>query len=292
MMVDLSSISFGALGAARQVARFGCKRLARIVWRDYENNDLPQENVFDGVLDFTVLTCSPGIRARAEEERVAGPVNRFHVVVGVIFLFIMFVATRFVIIRYTGHSTVANITGAALVAAFVLGSVARTFQLPVPQPVAANPAPAGAAATPAAAAQAGAARKCIGLTGMPGAGGVGAFDQLETDVGAVAVHPNAEIAQDAQYVALGWGADRDRKLPALGVCLLVDGKPARRSIATYGFDRPDVAQAFGPALGPTGFKIVIPPNALAKGPHNLAVAVESDDGSFALAPNTLDIVIR
>jgi hypothetical protein len=216
------------------------------------------------------------------------------VVVGVIVLFIMFVVTRFVIIRYTGHSTVANVTGAALVAAFVLGSIARTFQLPGSQPVAANPAPAGeAAAAPPAVAQAGAVtRKCDGLTGTPGAGGVGAFDELEIGAGTTAVDPNAEIARDAQYVALGWGANRDKKAPALGVCLLVDGKLASGSIVTYGADRPDVAKVFGPALEDTGFKIVIPPNALAKGPHHLAVAVKSDDGSFALAPNSLDVVVR
>ncbi len=206
----------------------------------------------------------------------------------------MFVVTRFVIIRYTGHSTVANVTGAALVAAFVLGSIARTFQLPGSQPVAANPAPAvETAATPAAVAQAGGVtQKCDGLSGTPGAGGVGAFDVLETGAGAVAVHPNEEIARDAQYVALGWGANADRKAPALGVCLVVDGKLASGSVATYGADRPDVAKVFGAALEDTGFKIVIPPNALAKGPHHLAVAVKSADGSFALAPNSLDVVIR
>jgi hypothetical protein len=211
------------------------------------------------------------------------------VVVGVIVLFIMFVVTRFVIIRYTGHSTVANVTGAALVAAFVLGSIARTFQLPGSQTVAASPAPA---ATPAPVAQAGGVTQKCGSSGTPGAGGVGAFDVLETGAGAVAVHPNEEIARDAQYVALGWGANADRTAPALGVCLVVDGKLASGAVATYGADRPDVAKVFGAALEDTGFKIVIPPNALAKGPHHLAVAVKSADGSFALAPNSLDVVVR
>jgi hypothetical protein len=219
------------------------------------------------------------------------------VVFGVIFLFALFIVTRVVILRYTANSLVANVTGVALAVAFVAGSIARTFVLPTPESAAPAAAPvsdaaASAGAPVAAAAPTDVTRNCRGVKGSPSPNGFGAFDSLQSDSGAAA-SANAELAGNVEYEAIGWAGDGGKKSPALGVCLMVDGKFATRARSFYGSSRPDVANAFAsPPLELSGFKIVIPPSSLPKGPHHIAVAVESLDGSFALAPHSFDIVIR
>jgi hypothetical protein len=216
------------------------------------------------------------------------------VVLGVVALFIVFVVTRLIILRYTGHSTVANVTGAAIVIAFALGSFAQTFRLPQPESAAAPPAAAQAQATGAAdAGVRDVSARCRTMTRVPESGAIGAFDALVGANGTSPVVKGAALAGDAAYVATGWGADREGKAPAAGICLLVDGKVALRATSLYGTSRPDVAQATNvQQLGQAGFRIIIPPHSLRKGARHIAVAVQSQDGSFALASNSWDVVIR
>jgi hypothetical protein len=216
------------------------------------------------------------------------------VVIGVIALFIVFVVTRIIIVRYTGHSTVANVSGAAIVIAFALGSLAQTFRWP--QAEDAGPHPAVTESPANGSADAGVrdvSARCRALARSPGPGAVGAFDALTGADGTAPVTKGAAVPGNAAYVATGWGADREGKELATGICLLVDGKVAALATSLYGTSRPDVADATNvQQLTQAGFKIMIPPNSLRKGMRHLAVAVQSQDGSFALAPTSWDVVIR
>ena len=224
-------------------------------------------------------------------------------VLSIVILLICFYVGRFIAMRFPGSTLVANILAAAIVVAFVIGSLVRPFggqtatvaSVDTPaatvQPAAATPAPATSVAPARIRDVSG---ECSHLPAAPNAGGIGSFDVLAAGTnGTTAIAQGASMGRNQEYVALGWGADDDRQSPAVAVCLLVDGKVALRAKSLYGAVRPDVAQALNaPGLGDAGFKILIPPGSLPAGAHTLAVAILSKDKSFRIAPNFWNVVER
>jgi acetyltransferase-like isoleucine patch superfamily enzyme len=87
--------------------------------------------------------------------------------------------------------------------------------------------------------------------------------------------PGVRLDGGAAVVVDGFAYDATGQL-ARAVEVVLDGRsyPAR-----YGEHRPDVAEGVGdPALGPCGFRALLPPDALSPGPHGLAIRVVLADG--------------
>ena len=227
-------------------------------------------------------------------------------VLSIVILLICFYVGRFIAMRFPGSTLVANILAAAIVVAFVIGSLVRPFGgqtatvASVDTPAATAAPAASAVTTPAPTTSVAPVRvrdvsgECRHPLASPNAGGIGSFDVLAAGAnGTAAIAQGASIARHREYVALGWGVDDDRQNPAVAVCLLIDGKVAVRAKSLYGAVRPDVAQALNaPGLGEAGFSILIPPDSLSAGAHTLAVAILSKDKSFRIAPNLWNVVVR
>ncbi len=216
-------------------------------------------------------------------------------VLGVIILVALFVLVRFIVWRYADTTAVPNIAGAAIVLAFVFGSLARPFSLPA----------TGIAGTATAVGETSPAPEmvtnvhdvtagCLATAPAFKIGFAGYFDALaRNELGGPVVAKGSSIPGDAQYVASGWGVNHDQKQLARAVCLLVDGKIAPNVTSIYGIIRPDVAASLhAPLLAQAGFKIIIPPNSIKNGRHHLAVAIRSQDDTFSLADNSWDVVVR
>ena len=226
-------------------------------------------------------------------------------VLGIVFLFLVFLVTRYLILRYNGSSTSVNIAGFAILASFVVGSIARTFSLPINSPnttpAAITPAPSIAPAPAAVVTESPDAPKprdvsiaCRTAPRSPTPGGVGAFDALATNDGPpVQVTKQGSLEKIRAYAAFGWAADKSKQSPASAACVLVDGRVDFKAATTYGLFRPDVAAAYNaPALAQSGFKIVLARGQLAAGHHILTIAVKSADGTFAVAPGEWNVTVR
>jgi acetyltransferase-like isoleucine patch superfamily enzyme len=87
--------------------------------------------------------------------------------------------------------------------------------------------------------------------------------------------PSVRVPAGSAVVVDGFAYDAGR-VPARAVEIVLDGRsfPAR-----YGEHRPDVAENTGdPALGPCGFRGLLPGGAVTPGPHGLAIRVVLADG--------------
>ena len=75
----------------------------------------------------------------------------------------------------------------------------------------------------------------------------------------------------------GFGYDGVAGAPAKGIEVVVDSKAY---VAEYGKPRADVMDfTKNPALGNTGYSLVLPPGALTPGPHTVSVRVIASDGA-------------
>jgi hypothetical protein len=216
------------------------------------------------------------------------------VIVSLIAVGIALALARFFIVRYTADTALATIVASALAVAFVVGYLAHPFERPTsegstdPQVgVAADPADANADVHDVSA-------DCRAFSGQPADGGNGFVDQIVAERPAAQPVPaGGSIASDASYDVLGWATSSDGKHVARAVCLFVDGRVFAKATSLYGASRPDVASSSSdPSLAPSGFKIVIPPNALPKGAHHLSVGIVSPDGTADYAHDARDVVIR
>lgn len=137
------------------------------------------------------------------------------------------------------------------------------------------PAATGTAAPPAAAPDlAGLRRLPIGalyaVDGLPGP--LAPFDGTP---------PPPHFPANQRLQLTGWAADAARvpPAPASGLFLAIDDRPPVWVPLTL--DRPEVAARFGPALGPSGFRLDLSAGALPPGRHTLRVTVVSADGLAA-----------
>jgi hypothetical protein len=79
-------------------------------------------------------------------------------------------------------------------------------------------------------------------------------------------------------VLRGWAVVGAVNLPGSAVFALVDGEFAAR--ATYGLDRPDVAEALGnAACAPSGFTLTLHGPAYGAGEHRVVVGIVTPDGT-------------
>jgi hypothetical protein len=218
------------------------------------------------------------------------------VILTIVVLAIVCAIARFLFIRYTGNAVAANAAALAILAAFVIGSLAHPFRFPAAAtsvaiaPTDAPPAQADATSAPDSAVPTQDATKLQDVTSRCRAAGaakkydgVGAIDVFQADgQPAIRATDGVQLDRSHRYDLDGWAAARDSKSPARAACLVVDGHPLAKVADLYGVMRADVANALGsPALGQSGFRIEIPQAALAPGAHTLRVAVLEADGSFA-----------
>lgn len=226
------------------------------------------------------------------------------------------VVIGFFVLRYLGGRYVfhehrrADIAAATVVLAFIVGaywplvnrnSGLSPSPLPAPSsvPIAAAPATAAPTVTVPVAAVSNAAppevprianvtNYCRSAKAQPQSAALGFFDLLSDERAPNDVPRPASVGSGNLLVARGWAAP-GRHL-AKAVCLIVDGHVERRAISFYGLRRPDVAAAMGlPALGASGFTILLPPSAVANSSHRLQVAAESSEGSLAFLSGSWNV---
>ena len=167
-----------------------------------------------------------------------------------------FIALRFLGKRFFDQKYRADVVAAAIVLAFLVGTV-----WPLSHP--STPPPATAAVVPATP-QPAVATVCytpgpvdrshgahLSLKQATGKGYAGAIDTLSSDPGATQP-PNSQAG--CNIYASGWVANMAEKVPARGVVLVVDSRDVINATPAYGVLRPDVVKFFGaPNLLRTGF---------------------------------------
>ncbi len=89
----------------------------------------------------------------------------------------------------------------------------------------------------------------------------------------------------------GWAVDAPNNAPAGGVTISIDN--AVDIPATYGAERPDVAQSLGkPAYLRAGFSADIPTDTLTPGRHLLTIKIVAQDGrSYYQPPQAVEIEV-
>ncbi len=190
---------------------------------------------------------------------------------------------RFVLYQYSGRARFANLIAAVIVAAFGAGAVSyRLVREPAPIAVAQSQSPA--APSPAATVaplQAhafflgrGAARHLARPDGPAPA--LGNLDRLSSGSDST---PAQRFPSGTTIRAVGWAANA-AKSRAADVVLLIDGRNPRDFIRDYGIARADVANAYAsPAMQSTGFNGLLSTAGLARGDHQVQIAVVSADGN-------------
>jgi hypothetical protein len=143
---------------------------------------------------------------------------------------------------------------------------AKPRDLP-PDPFATPPAPEGPVAPPSEGLSAGLPKRPEPATAF--------LDRVGQAVDPLG-KPPAVTAAGVATVVEGFGFDALAKAPARGMDVVIDEKAYGTA---YGGARPDVAAYFkNPALGPVGFRVVLPPEALAPGQHLARLRVVAVDG--------------
>jgi hypothetical protein len=111
--------------------------------------------------------------------------------------------------------------------------------------------------------------------------------QVGLDLVGSTPHPGAgaslAIPRTRRVELSGWALSAADKQPGTDVEIDIDGAVTP---AFYGFDRPDVAAAFGtPGAEPSGFLAMIPANLLSVGPHVVKLRlVAADNRCFYEVP--------
>lgn len=196
-----------------------------------------------------------------------------------------FFVLRYLGLRYFHESRRADVAALAVALAFAIGAIwpyssrLGGTAATAPQQPAAAPA-AQAAAPPATGHDTSAA--CATLRGPSEDKLYGAIDDIRPVVRtarATMVPDNGRLDHAQRYYVEGWAADATAEHPASGVCLLVDGKVAAKTISMYGFARPDVASGYHrDAMTLSGYRIEIPARMFSAGTHHLRVVVVLNGG--------------
>lgn len=201
-------------------------------------------------------------------------------------------AFRFLLARYTGDALFANAVPAAVVVAFVLGSVSAPVFFPFAA-AAPQQAAGGDDGTPVAASQPVDDSDACHRAGTLAQSEVpGSLDRFVREDGFV-VESGSAISRRDGFALLGWAAKPKLDGPATAVCLAVDGHLETRAVSQYGLARSDVAAAFArPALTPSGYAVHIPPGVLARGTHLLQIVAELGDKSLRPVHGSRTVEVR
>jgi hypothetical protein len=119
----------------------------------------------------------------------------------------------------------------------------------------------------------------------------GSIDDMRSDAHQSNVVANGgAIDRKAQYLVEGWAAEPAAARPALGVCLLIDGKVEKRAKPYFGLSRPDLETGFHhEELVPSGYLIVIPPGLIPRGNHRIEVLAHLASGKLLVLPARRDV---
>jgi hypothetical protein len=212
----------------------------------------------------------------------------FGLVLRVILLFIVFVVVRILVARSSGKAALANVVATGIVLSYIAGLVGQGLPRLEPDTVATGEAAVveqGPHDT---------SDVCRSAPRVLLPGGAGSFDYLlDKDDRPLPVATPFTLDRNRSYRISGWAAESDGQHPALAVCAVVDGQLLRNASSIYGSDRPDIAAAFHvPSLASSGYVITIPPNALAAGNHQLAIAVESHEKRILLVARGFAVSVR
>lgn len=114
---------------------------------------------------------------------------------------------------------------------------------------------------------------CRSVKGPFGNSSDGALDDLREDAPrSTIVADGGHVDRNEQYLIEGWAAEPGETRPALGVCLIVDGKVDARGKVYFGVARPDLGAGFhNDQVVTSGYVIVVPAGLLSAGKHRLQV---------------------
>ncbi len=121
----------------------------------------------------------------------------------------------------------------------------------------------------------------------------GSIDDVRADAQQSAIIADGgRMDQRLQYIVDGWAADPAAGRPALGVCLMIDGKVDARGRAYFGVARPDLASGFHhDELTPSGYLIAIPPGLLSRGRHRIQVLSRAAGGKLLVLPAARNVTV-
>jgi hypothetical protein len=220
-----------------------------------------------------------------------------HVASFILSLGVGFVVLRFAAERGLDHPQGATAAASAVMIAFALGALwSRPAQVSVPVPSANTPAPATVPAEgiPMATTGSDTTSLCAAspLGSAPVSGHVDLFGVVRGDRAEPRTSPLALSGGDV-VVFMGWATDDHVAAAARSACLIVDGKNARDAHMLYRLPRGDVAKAYhNPAVGETGFQIVVPAGRLPSGHHRLSVTVVTSNGKVGTLLQPFDVTVR
>ncbi|MBD5656444.1 MAG: hypothetical protein IAI50_14860 [Candidatus Eremiobacteraeota bacterium] len=124
--------------------------------------------------------------------------------------------------------------------------------------------------------------------------GVGSLDVFRLRNGpGTPLTTGATLSTGDAVSVLGWSADRNSQSPAVGVCLIVDGRVDSAAHVRFGGPRPDVVAAYHrDTLLNSAFEIDLPARGLHAGNHTLRVAAISSDGQLGLVVGERAVTVR
>lgn len=208
-----------------------------------------------------------------------------------------FFALRLIAVRYFHERWRANVAASGVVLAFAIGTLwpysSRLRLAPATNAAIVAASTAADATAPAVATPfRDVSARCGTVTGYLSVGGFGALDTLATQNNTL-ISGGSKLAFGVPYKLYGWAADVSHDRPASGVCLVVDGRVVRSAKSLYGAARPDVVAAFNRgALLPTAYVITIAPGLLARGHHELQVAVLSEHGIYMIVAGHRNVTVQ
>lgn len=214
----------------------------------------------------------------------------------VLWLVLGFVVLRYAAERYLGDSRRASVTASAVVFAFALGLYwPHPARVDTPSSATTSAAaPSGEEGLPMATRGSDTISLCSSSSSgaEPVSGHVDLFGVVRHGRALPQTSPLSLAAGD-DVVFMGWATDDHAAAAARGACVLVDGKISRDARVLYRLARADLVKAYNnPALGETGFQIVLPGGRLAAGRHRLGIAVVTSSGRVGTLPQQFDVTFR
>jgi hypothetical protein len=207
---------------------------------------------------------------------------------------LLWIAVGFFVLRYFGRKYFheprrADVAAIGVAVAFALGAI-WPYSARFGTTVGTAPSPASTTAQSVAALGPSAARDtskaCRSIKLPFGKTPYGSIDVLRSDgkgAPSVVVADNGEMDRTEGYFVEGWVVEPDLSGPALGVCLVVDGKLDLHDRTYYGLSRPDVALGYHrDELNLSGYRVQISPGALPPGKHQIQVVTVTAPGSQGL----------
>lgn len=186
-----------------------------------------------------------------------------------------FIALRVLGARFFNQKYRADVVAAAIVLAFVIGTLWPFSNRMGMQNGSAPNSAASAAAEP----------NKLNLTEavvsqlrpLEGTNDIGSLDVLQATPNDFA-RSMAAFQKGSTIYASGWVGDGGAKAPIRGAVLVIDAKIIVDATPLYGQPRPDLARAFGPGMLNAGFlNVPIPTAGLSKGRHVIQAAGVTDD---------------